>query len=209
MDTKYIGENGMEINKESYNKIVEKWNEYRNKLPLNDCIIKFSKKLKANGKLLDIGCGTGYPIAKYFSDNGFFVTGIDISENMIKKAIDRKMINTHFYICDFFKFEPIEKYDGIIAFDSFFHFPKEKQTEIYEKISNWMNIGAYILFTHGKNGGEKNDYMFGESFYYSSLDKKEVHKILIKNNFKIELSLEDYKEERNERDLLIIAKKIK
>jgi cyclopropane fatty-acyl-phospholipid synthase-like methyltransferase len=199
----------MKLNKESYNKIIDQWDESRNKSPVNECIINFSTKLKPNGKILDVGCGTGYPAAKYLSEHGFMVTGIDISENMIKKALGQKMRNAKFYVCDFFEFKPFEKYDGIIAFDSFFHFPKEKQMEIYAKISGLMNTGAYILFTHGKKEGEIKNYMFGELFYYSSLEKEIVHKLFLDNGFIIESSIEDYKEANNERDLLIIAQKIK
>jgi predicted TPR repeat methyltransferase len=197
----------MELNRISYNKIVEQWNEKRSKSPVNECIINFSKKIKPGGKILDIGCGTGSPAAKYLSEQGFIVTGIDIAENMIKKANEQHIANAKFYVCDFFQFKPVEKYDGIIAFDSFFHFPKEKQIEIYAILSNWMNTGAYLLFTHGKKEGEIKDYMFGEMFYYSSLEKDDVHSLLMKNGFSIELSIEDYKEKNNERDLLIIAKK--
>jgi 2-polyprenyl-3-methyl-5-hydroxy-6-metoxy-1,4-benzoquinol methylase len=84
-------EKGYKINKESYNKIAEKWAEIRSKHHLNTLVKDFSLKIKPNGKILDIGCGTGYPIAKYFSDNGFSVVGIDISENMLQKAKDQKI----------------------------------------------------------------------------------------------------------------------
>ena len=199
----------MEINKESYNKIADQWNESRNKLPLNKCVVDFSQKIKPNGKILDIGCGTGYPIAKYLSDYGFLVTGIDISENMIKKAIDQKLSNAKFYLCDFFEYKPTEKYEGIIAFDSFFHFPKEKQAEIYHIVSGWMNIGTYLLFTHGKKESEIKGYMYGEPFYYSALNTQDVHRLLLNSGFVIESIIEDYKEKNLERDLLILAKKVK
>ncbi len=199
----------MEINKESYNKIAKQWKEYRHKPPLNKCIVDFSQKIKPNGKVLDIGCGTGYLIAKYLSEQGFAVTGIDISENMIKEAVNLKLSNAKFYLCDFFEFIPTEKYDGIVAFDSFFHFPKEKQTEIYHMVSSWMNIGAYLLFTHGKQEGEVKGKMFGETFYYSALDTQNVHKLLTDSGFAIKISVEDYKEVNSERDLLILAKKIR
>jgi predicted TPR repeat methyltransferase len=196
------------INKESYNKIAEQWANSRNESSPSKLVEYFSLKIKQNGKILDIGCGTGYPIAKYLSDKGFFITGIDISENMLQKAINQKIPNAEFYLCDFFEFKTIEKYDGIIAFDSFFHFPKEKQYKIYEKISGWINIDSYLLFTHGKEEGEIKSDMFGEIFYYSALDKEKVHELLLKNGFEIELSIEKYKEANMDRDLVIIAKKI-
>jgi hypothetical protein len=127
---------------------------------------------------------------------------------MLQKAIEQKIENAKYYLYDFFEYNPIEKYDGIIAFDSFFHFPKEKQYKIYEKISDWINRDGYLLFTHGKKEGEIKGKMFEETFYYSALDKEDVHKLLIRNGFEIELSIENYKEENMDRDLVIIAKKI-
>jgi 2-polyprenyl-3-methyl-5-hydroxy-6-metoxy-1,4-benzoquinol methylase len=199
----------MDINKTSYNKITEKWADSKSKSSPGKFITDVSSKIKPNGKILDIGCGTGYPIAKYFSDNGFSVIGIDISENMIKKAVAQKIKNATFYLCDFFEYNPTEKYDGIIGYDSFFHFPKEKQREIYLKISNWINIGGYLLFTHGNKDGEIEGNMFGERFYYSALDTKEVHRLLLEYGFEIEMSIEKYKEENLDIDLIVMAKKVK
>jgi 2-polyprenyl-3-methyl-5-hydroxy-6-metoxy-1,4-benzoquinol methylase len=199
----------LEKNKNSYNKIAMKWNEYREKTNVEKIIIEFVSKIKPKGTVLDIGCGTGFPIAKYLSDHDFPVTGIDISENQIKIAKGQKIRNAKFYVCDFFNFEPTEKYDGVIAFDSFFHFPKERQKEIYSKVSGWMKTGAYLLFTHGKKESEIEGKMYGESFYYSALEIKDVEKLLLNNNLDVELSIENYKEENMDRDLIIIAKKIK
>jgi 2-polyprenyl-3-methyl-5-hydroxy-6-metoxy-1,4-benzoquinol methylase len=198
-----------EKNKNSYNKIAIKWNEYREKTNVEKIVIEFASKIKPKGNVLDIGCGAGFPIAKYLSDQDFFVTGIDISENQIKIAKDKKIRNAEFYVCNFFNFRPDEKYDGIIAFDSFFHFPKEKQKEIYSKVSEWMKTGAYLLFTHGKMESEIEGEMYGESFYYSALGKEDVEKLLLMNNMNVELSIENYKEENMDRDLIIIARKIK
>ncbi|MCL1928594.1 MAG: class I SAM-dependent methyltransferase [Treponema sp.] len=196
-------------NETSYNNIAEKWAEVQSKSSPSKLVTDFSSKIKPNGKILDIGCGTGYPNTKYLSDNGFSITGIDISENMLKKAIEQKIKNANFYLSDFYKYKPAEKYDGIIAFDSFFHFSKRRQKEIYKKVSDWINTGGYLLFTHGNEDSEIEGNMFGEVFYYSALNTKEVHKLLLKSGFKIELSIEKYKEENIERDLVILAKKNK
>ncbi|HEB7542366.1 TPA: class I SAM-dependent methyltransferase, partial [Campylobacter coli] len=72
--------------KDSYNKICKKWSDFRKSTSTNKCIIDFANDLKLNSRVLDIGCGTGYPIASYLSKQGFQVTGIDISEEMIKQA---------------------------------------------------------------------------------------------------------------------------
>ena len=103
---------------------------------------------------------------------------------------------------------PINGARSGIAFDTFFHFSKERQADIYRIVSGWLNGGGYLLFTHGKSENEKEGEMFGEKFYYSALDVKIVHALLKKNGFKIESSIEDYEEPTTgQRDLLIIAKK--
>jgi ubiquinone/menaquinone biosynthesis C-methylase UbiE len=39
-----------------------------------------------NAKLLDVGCGTGYPFGDFFNKAGYKIYGIDISPSLIKKC---------------------------------------------------------------------------------------------------------------------------
>jgi ubiquinone/menaquinone biosynthesis C-methylase UbiE len=50
-------------------------------------------------RLLEVGCGTGH-WSRFFSDKGFEVTGIDISAEMIKIAIQKHIPNSRFEIAD-------------------------------------------------------------------------------------------------------------
>jgi len=50
-------------------------------------------------KLLEVGCGTGH-WSQFFSDCGFEVTGVDVSERMIKMAQSKNIANTSFQIAD-------------------------------------------------------------------------------------------------------------
>ena len=50
-------------------------------------------------KLLEVGCGTGH-WSRFFSDCGFEVTGVDVSERMIKIAQGKNIANTSFQIAD-------------------------------------------------------------------------------------------------------------
>ncbi len=199
----------MDKNKIAYNKIAEQWTKSRDHSSLSKLVVEFAGKVKPNGKILDIGCGTGYPITTFLSGCGFTITGIEIAENLLAKAIERNIPNTDLQLCDFFDFKPIEKFDGIIAFDSFFHFPKSKQKEIYSKVSSWLNSDGYLLFTHGNKEGEISGEMFNEIFYYSCLDTQEVHKLLSDSGFEVVTSLEFYTEYDIDRDLVIVAKKLK
>ena len=50
-------------------------------------------------KLLEIGCGTGH-WSQFFSGFGFHITGVDVSERMIKIAQSRNVPNASFQIAD-------------------------------------------------------------------------------------------------------------
>jgi ubiquinone/menaquinone biosynthesis C-methylase UbiE len=50
-------------------------------------------------KLLEIGCGTGH-WSQFFSEYGFEVTGVDVSERMIKIAQNKDVPNASFQIAD-------------------------------------------------------------------------------------------------------------
>lgn len=91
--------------KDSYNKICKKWSEFRKNTSFNQCIVDFANNLSPNSRVLDIGCGTGYPIALYLSKQGFQVTGIDISEEMIKQAQKLNLHNATFFSRGYFKFQ--------------------------------------------------------------------------------------------------------
>lgn len=197
----------MNQNKLSYNKIADQWADIRDRSKVSKLVVDFAARIKPHGKVLDIGCGTGYPITTFLAESGFTVTGIDISESLLQKAIERNIPNTTLYLCDFIDFEPSERFDGIIAFDSFFHFPKDKQAEIYSRVANWMNMGGYLLFTHGNKEGEISGEMFEETFYYSCLDTQTVHELLSESGFEIVSSLEYYTELEMARDLVILARK--
>lgn len=46
----------------------------------------FIQHLKPGSHILDVGCGSGYPIASYLIEHGFEVTGIDGSKELLKIA---------------------------------------------------------------------------------------------------------------------------
>ncbi len=86
-------------------KICKKWSEFHKNTSINQCIVDFANNLSPNSRVLDIGCGTGYPIALYLSKQGFQVTGIDISEEMIKQAQKLNLHNATFFSRGYFKFQ--------------------------------------------------------------------------------------------------------
>lgn len=195
----------MDCVRNSYNAISDQWDELRSQTPVNPCIVDFAKRLPPNCRVLDVGCGTGYPISAYLAEQGFHVTGIDISENMIEKAKRLHLPHAKFYVHDVLNFHPSEPYDAVIAFDSIWHIPHDQQANIYKVVSSLLNRGGYFLFTHGACDGETTGTMFGQSFYYSSLDTQTVQRLLAQQGFSILSFIENYQEKNGARDLLVVA----
>ena len=114
-----------------------------------------------NGRLLDVCCGTGihYSLLKH----KLSVLGIDISKNMINKALELNP-NGDFINEDIINFESFKKFDGIIVFyDGIF----------YNK--NWKNILKKSITLLKKNS----------NLFISFLDKnnlKNLYLRLIYNN---------------------------
>jgi ubiquinone/menaquinone biosynthesis C-methylase UbiE len=57
-------------------------------------VLEFLKKIPV-GSMLEVGCGTGHWSA-FFCENGFTVTGVDISEKMLDRAIHRQLPHCYF-----------------------------------------------------------------------------------------------------------------
>jgi len=103
-------------------------------------------------KILDIGCGDGKHtlyLAKRFPDAK--VIGIDISEELIKKAMERKRIrkldNVEFLVCDYFDFEETD-FDMVFS-NNTFHWFGEKALHGYEKLSLHLITGGYFFIHQG------------------------------------------------------------
>ncbi|MEQ1103805.1 class I SAM-dependent methyltransferase [Acinetobacter ursingii] len=137
-----------------------------------------------DASVLDLGCGSGHPIAAYLIENGCQVTGIDRSEVMLEMAresfpeqtwIDADMRHFHFD----------QQFDGILAWDSFFHLTPDDQREMFAQFSAHAKLGAALMFTSGPSHGEAIGEMFGEPLYHASLDAEEYRALLAQYGFDV------------------------
>ena len=196
------------INTLSYNHIADQWDKIRRMRPVDPIIARFADLLPKGARILDVGCGTGYPISGYLSENGFSVIGIDPAEQMLEKAENLRLENAEFHLCDLFSYETQEKFGAVIAFDSVFHIPMDKQAQIYPKIACLLTPGGLFLFTGGKKAGDVKGQMFDQEFHYGALDAEDVRTRLHAEGFEILEFHEDYKDAvTGTRDLVVIAKK--
>lgn len=141
----------------------------------------FLQTLEEKSNILDIGCGSGDPIAKYFIKNGNQVTGIDFSSSMIELAKERYP-SQKWMIADMRDFNLNQKFDGIIAWNSFFHLNHEDQKKALKTFSIHLNDNGALMFTagpeHGEVAGEVAGEVNGQPVYHSSFSVEEYREIL-------------------------------
>jgi SAM-dependent methyltransferase len=129
------------------------------------------------GKALDVGCGSGGRIIDALTSAGFEVLGVDVSEAMLELARARHP-TAKFAYADVCEWEPPDRYDLIVAWDSIFHVRHSEQRQVVEKLCGALAPAGVLLFTAGGIDGEITGEMNGQSFYYSSLADEEYIKIL-------------------------------
>lgn len=141
-----------------------------------DYIVSLIKQytLKKNLRILDIGCGTGIH-AKYLSERGYKVTGIDFSEEMIKIAQENKNDKTEFYVADATRFNLDKKFDIIL---SLFHVVSYQSSN--KDIQNmFLNVSKHL----NPNG------LFIFDFWYGPAVLTEIPSIKIKRFENIEIKV--------------------
>lgn len=195
-------------NIDSYNLIVSQWKQFRDQSTINQCIVDMFSLLPKKASVLDVGCGTGYPIAHWLAHQGCRVIGIDASLEMINIAKKMALPQATFIHTDILHYVPQEQFEGIIAFDSLFHLALNDQKHVITKLIQSLSVNGIFLMTHGKKHGEIQGEMFGQPFYYSSLATQEYVTLLQTLGMTILSIQEDYQEKTTgTRDLLLIAKK--
>ncbi|WP_316804827.1 class I SAM-dependent methyltransferase [Pedobacter nototheniae] len=168
---------------EVYDKIATWFSENRYtgllEKPYLDKLISF---LPVDAKILDLGCGTGKPILEYLFNSGFKVVGVDASQKMLEIAI-QSFPSVAFIQQDMRVLSLNEKFDAIIAWDSFFHLPADDQRAMFDVFKNNINPKGLLLFTSGTALGEAWGINGGENLFHASLDAREYKALLEQNKF--------------------------
>ncbi|MDA0911046.1 MAG: class I SAM-dependent methyltransferase [Proteobacteria bacterium] len=173
----------------AYDEIVSWFDNARTKdLSLEQPYLAYAKEhLPRYAKILDLGCGTGEPIAKFFSDYGYSLVGIDASEKMIQLC--RKRFPKHCWIInDMRELQINETFDLVLAWHSLFHLPHDDQRQILKHIGSYVSPGGLLMFTSGHEHGEVWSNNGGYDLYHASLSIEEYKKILQENGFNIEMN---------------------
>ena len=111
-----------------------------------------AKQLPAteNCRILDLGCGTGLELEKYYLLNpSARVTGIDLSKGMLS-ALKKKFVGKDItLICDSYFDVPfdVSLFDGAVSVESLHHFTKEEKIHLYTKLHRALKDDGYFVLT--------------------------------------------------------------
>ena len=118
--------------------------------------------------MLDLGCGAGEPIAGWLIEKGYTVIGVDFALSMLELARNR-WPNGDWRHCDMRALDFPERFDGIVAWDSFFHLTPDEQISCLPLISRHLRPGGTLMLTVGPHAGETTGTVGGSRVYHASL----------------------------------------
>ena len=182
----------LDIVRAGYDEMGEKYHRHR-----ESKFEKVSKWLKLeqeffpdSGHVLDIGCGGGVPVAKYFAENDYSVTGIDLSPKMISLA--RKSVPSGRFICTDMQNLPFgsEEFEIIVSLFAIIHVPRELHNEILGRVFSILKPNGIFLVTLGFEDIESRivDDWMGARMFWSHYDIQTYEKMLKEVGFEILLS---------------------
>jgi SAM-dependent methyltransferase len=145
---------------------------------------RFLAYVPTGGTVLDVGCGMGEPIARYIINCGFCVVGVDASPSMIELCRTR-FPDSEWLMIDMRQLELRQRFDGILAWDSFFHLGIDDQRVMFPRFAAHARQGAPLMFTSGPAEGEAIGSCCDEPLYHASLAPAEYEHRLIANGFAV------------------------
>jgi SAM-dependent methyltransferase len=145
---------------------------------------RFAALLPAGGAVLDLGCGAGRLVARWLMAQGFRVTGVDAAPEMI--ALCRGWCpDGDWIVADMRGLALGRRFDGVLAWDSFFHLDREAQRAMFPVFRAHAAPEAALMFTSGPSEGEAIGAYGGEALFHGSLDGAEYRALLAAEGFAV------------------------
>lgn len=168
-----------------YERHAHAWDALRGKsLMERPWLDAFAALMVPGGTVLDLGCGSGEPIAAHLVGRGFRVTGVDSAPALIGLCRAR-FPEQAWVVADMRTLSLGRRFGGVIAWDSFFHLTPRDQRGMFAVFAEHAAPGAPLLFTSGPSHGEAIGEFQGEPLYHGSLDAEEYRALLAAHGFAV------------------------
>jgi cyclopropane fatty-acyl-phospholipid synthase-like methyltransferase len=118
---------------------------------------------------------------------GLKVTGVDSSPTMISLCRQR-LPDQDWIVADMRNLSLDRRFDGVLAWDSFFHLDHESQRAMFAVFSAHASPGAMLMFNTGPQHGEGIGEYRGDP-YHASLSSGEYQNLISQSGFKPSIML--------------------
>ena len=129
------------------------------------------------GEVLDIGCGSGEPIARHLFARGRRVTGLDASPALIDLC-RRRFPDHEWLVGDLRSLDLSQVFDGVVAWHSLIQIEPAVQPRVLDLFARHLRPGGALLFTSGSERGETIGRWRDEPLYHGSLSSTEYRTAL-------------------------------
>jgi len=128
----------------------------------------FLVHVPVGGTVLDLGCGSGEPIARYLVEQGRRLTGLDASPGAIDLC--RARFPDHDWIvADMRGLNLGRLFDGMIVWHSAIHLTPADHEQMFEVYARHVAPGGAFMLTTGHGHAEIVGAWRGEPLYHGSL----------------------------------------
>ena len=146
---------------------------------------RFTAHLRPGDAVLDIGCGSGRPVAAALLDQGLAVTGVDSSAALIAHAAT-DLPAGRFVQADMRSLALGQTFAGVIAWHSLFHLTPEDQRLTLPRLLDYAAPRCVVLFSSGPAEGHAVGAWRGEPLYHGSLDPEAYRLALSEAGFTVQ-----------------------
>lgn len=136
-------------------------------------------RLPAGAVVLDLGCGSGVPVARGLVEAGFDVTGVDVSAEQVRRARSTVPEAT-FRVADMRVLSLSEaRFDAVVSLYAIEHVPRAEHAEIYRKIRHWLRPGGLLLLaTEDADVEEAVGAWLGAPMFFSAAPAAETRRLV-------------------------------
>ena len=160
-----------------YDRLAAEWDRLRDRTLCERPWLDRMLSHAPGRRILDLGCGTGLPVARYLVDRGRAVTGLDAAPAMLD-LFRRNVPRAEAVAGDLRDFALGRPFDALLAWDSLFHLTAQDQRRALAQVAAHAAPGAALMFTSGPDAGESIGRLGDAALYHASLSPRDYRGLL-------------------------------
>lgn len=165
-----------------YDRLADDWDRLRDRTLAERPWLDRMLSHAPGRRVLDLGCGSGLPVARYLVERGRLVTGLDAAPAMLDR-FRANVPKAEAVAGDLRDFALGRPFDALLAWDSLFHLSPTDQRRELAQVAAHAAPGAALLFTSGPDAGETVGRLGDAALYHASLSPRDYRGLLIALGF--------------------------